>query len=87
MIGLVYGPRFWKQAGALPKAQQEKLARLIPLLATNPFDPKLHTKHLKQPLEGTYAFRITRDWRVTFHFVDYETVRLLEVKHRKDIYR
>ena len=87
MIGLVYGPRFWKQAGALPRAQQDKLAHLISLLATDPFDSRLHTKHLKQPLEGRYAFRITRDWRVTFHFVDYGTVCLLEVKHRKDIYR
>lgn len=87
MTELVYGPLFWKQAGKLPRAQQEKLARLIPLLASNPFDPRLHTKHLKQPLEGTYAFRITRDWRATFQFVDQITVRLLEVKHRKDIYR
>lgn len=87
MIVLQYGPRFWKQAGALPRAQQDKLARLLALLAANPFDPRLHTKHLKQPLEGRYAFRITRDWRVTFHFVNHETLRLLEVKHRRDIYR
>ena len=87
MIELQYGPRFLKQAGALQKTQQEKLARLISLLVTNPFDPRLHTKHLKPPLEGTYSFRITRDWRVTFHFVDEKTLRLLEVKHRKDIYR
>ena len=87
MIELRYGSRFWEQAGELPKAPQEKLARMVSLLGTNPFDSRLHTKHLKPPLEGTYAFRITRDWRVTFHFIDQQTVRLLEVKHRKDIYR
>ena len=87
MIELRYGSRFWKQAGTLPRAQQEKLARLISLLGINPFDSRLHTKYLKPPLEGMYAFRITRDWRVTFHFVDQETLRLIEVKHRKDIYR
>lgn len=87
MIELLYGPQFWKQAGNVPKAQQEKLSRLIPILIANPFDPRLHTKHLKQPLEGAYSIRITRDWRATFQFVDQITVRLLEVKHRKDIYR
>lgn len=87
MIKVLYGPRFWKQAGGLPRNQQDKLARLLPFLAANPFDSRLHTKHLKQPLEGRYTFRVTRDWRVTFHFVDHETVRLLEVKHRSDIYR
>lgn len=87
MIELLYGPRFWKQAGSLPKAQQEKLSRLIPLLIANPFDSRLHTGHLKAPLQGIYAFRITRDWRATFRFVNQTTVRLLEVKHRKDIYR
>ncbi len=87
MIELLYGPRFWKQAGDLPKAQQEKLAHLLVLVATDPFDARLHTKHLKPPLEGRYAFRVTRDWRATFHFVSTNAIRLLEVRHRKDIYR
>ena len=87
MIELRYGPRFWKQAGELPKAQQEKLAFLVRFLETDPFDPRLYTKPLKPPLEGSYVFRITRDWRDQFRFLDARTIQLMNVKHRKDIYR
>lgn len=87
MIEILYGSRFWKQARTLPKAQQEKLALLIPLLQNNPFDSLLHTKRLDPPLDGTLAFRITRDWRVQFRFIDGTSIQLMNVKHRKDIYR
>lgn len=38
-------------------------------------------------LAGLLAFRITRDWRVMFQFLDEATVQLLRVAHRSDIYR
>jgi len=87
MIHIIYSPNFIKQAARLEKRLQKKLASLLVITAKNPYDSQLHTKHLSEPLTGILSFRITRDWRVTFHFVDTTTIHLLEVKHRKDIYR
>jgi mRNA-degrading endonuclease RelE of RelBE toxin-antitoxin system len=87
MIKIIYAARFEKQAARLEKRLQRKLAGLFGLMQENPYDPRLHTTPLSEPFAGIFAFRITRDWRVIFHFVDQGTVRILEVKHRKDIYR
>lgn len=87
MIELVYHPDFVKGAKKLPKPQQRKLATLLEHLSTNPYDPRLHTKHLTVPLIGILSFRITRDWRVLFRFVDESTIHLIEVSHRREVYR
>jgi mRNA-degrading endonuclease RelE of RelBE toxin-antitoxin system len=87
MMKVLYGNRFWKQAALLPASEQLKLAYLLQLLAENPYDPSLHSKKLKPPLAGSISFRITRDWRVQFYFLDATTIMLTTVKHRKDIYR
>ena len=78
---------FVKAAKKLPIPQQEKLGVLLQNLQENPFSPLLHAKPLTGALAGFYSFRITRDWRVLFQFVDEETVKIIDVAHRKDIYR
>ena len=87
MIRIAYHKNFLKSAARLPKAQQEKLAKLIGVLQENPFHPLLHTKRLTRELTGFLSFRITRDWRVIFQFLDAEMVQLLRVRNRKDAYR
>jgi len=87
MIQVSYGGKFLKSARKLPKPQQEKLAKLLTLLQKNPFDETLHTKPLKAELSGLYSFRITRDWRVIFQFLSSDQIQLVEVGHRKEIYR
>ncbi len=67
--------------------QQNKLATLLLTLLSDPFHPSLHTKRLSQPLIGLLSFRITRDFRVTFRFIDKETIQLIDARHHKDIYR
>lgn len=84
---LVYDKQFLKYVRKLPAAQQRKLAQLLLVLEHNPYDARLHTKQLSTPLQGLYAFRIGRDYRVVFRFIDEETIFLTRVKHRKDIYR
>jgi addiction module RelE/StbE family toxin len=84
---LVYSKDFLKQAAKLPKEAQRKLDKLIGLLASDPFHPLLHSKPLSGELSMTYSFRITRDWRVIFYFEDKETIKLLKVGNRKDVYR
>lgn len=87
MLHIEYSREFEKQASKLEFRLQKKLAELLELLAENYYDSRLHTKSLSEPFIGILSFRITRDWRVTFHFVSPDIVCLLEVKHRKDIYR
>lgn len=87
MLVVVYPPSFLKSAKKLPELQQKKLAQLLEILQENPFHSKLHTKTLTGPLTGFYSFRITRDWRVIFQFLAPNKVKLIEVGHRKDIYK
>lgn len=87
MVRVIYGSYFLKSARRLDKKLKEKLANNIEILQRNPFSQTLHTKNLAGKLSGFFSFRITRDWRVIFQFSDPDTIRLVEVAHRKDIYR
>lgn len=86
-ITVIYGGRFLKNAQRLPHFQQKKLAQLLETLGTQPFDSRLHTKPLSGRLTGFYSCRITRDWRIIFQFVDAATIKLVDVAHRREIYR
>jgi mRNA-degrading endonuclease RelE of RelBE toxin-antitoxin system len=87
MLTVTYGEHFIKSAARLPRPKQVKLAGLLEILKINPFDSRLHTKHLSGKLSGLYSFRITRDWRVIFQFLSTQAVHLIDVANRKDIYR
>ncbi len=87
MLEVVYHPRFLKSVKLLPRERREKIPALIGLLRADPFGPHLHTKRLSEPLSGIFSFRISRDWRILFRFVDVRTIQLLRAQHRKDVYR
>lgn len=84
---IVYGKQFLHSAGLLPRHLQKKLDTLVSLLELDAFHPLLHTKPLAGELKGWFSFRITRDWRAIFYFMNERTIQLSEVAHRKDIYR
>lgn len=87
MIRVFESAHFAPDVRRLPRPIQIKLAHLLPFFKENPFDPRLHSKPLSEPLRGLFSFRITRDWRVIFKFLSPREILLLRVKHRKDIYR
>ncbi|MEK7627534.1 MAG: hypothetical protein AAB397_03040 [Patescibacteria group bacterium] len=87
MFQIIYGVNFLKSVEKLPKKTQIKLANLLCILRSKPFDNRLHTKNLSGQLLGLLSFRITRDWRVIFQFSGVETINLLRVANRKDIYK
>lgn len=87
IIELVYPKEFLKAVQKLPKAQQEKLATLLETLQVQPFAPILHTKPLSGELTGFFSFRITRNYRIIFQFLDPTTIKLIDAAHRKEIYR
>jgi len=80
-------PRFVKESDKLPKRIRTKLAFLLEVLAQNPFNDLLHTKKLAGDAAGFLSFRVTRDWRVIFYFQGKDTIEVLKVAHRKDVYK
>ena len=84
---IVYSKNFLKSSKSLPKSIKIKLANLLEIFQNNPFHPKTHTKPLVGRLKGFYSFRITREWRVIFIFLNSQTIFLVDVVHRKDIYK
>lgn len=77
---------FKKSFNKLPNGIQEEVVDLINILAIDYRDSRLHTKKLHgNRIE--YSFRIRRDYRCVFCFEYGDTVLLLDVAHRKDIYK
>lgn len=86
-MGILYDEVFLKSVKGLPKPAKRKLSTLLIYLQEDPFHPYLHTKRLSGNLYHIFSFRITREWRVLFTFASKDTIHLLDVGHRKDIYR
>jgi len=87
MIHLVFGKEFLESAKGLERKLQLRLRGKLNQLQKNPFSASLHTKPLTGPLKGFYSFRLGKDYRVVFRFVSSNTIHLLKVGHRRDIYR
>ncbi|MDE1975236.1 MAG: type II toxin-antitoxin system RelE/ParE family toxin [Patescibacteria group bacterium] len=84
---VIFSREFVKQFSKLPSNIKKKLDALLAELERNPFDSRLHVKHLKGELQSELSFRVTRDWRVIFRFERNVLIYVLRVKNRKDIYR
>jgi len=87
MHELIFGGQFLKSAEKLDKRIKPKLKSSLDVLAENPFHLKLQTKSLSGKLSGHYSFRLGKDYRVIFKITSDNTVFLLKVGNRKDIYR
>jgi len=77
---------FQKDRKALPHDAQQILRKQEGLFLSNPFDPRLHAKKLKE-LSGIYSFRVTRRYRVLFYLENKDTAVFFAVGHRKEIYK
>jgi len=86
MTNVSYTNTFVKHFRGLPKSVQLRADELVSLLCVDFRDSRLHTKKLVLD-EDLYSFRIGRDYRVLFVFETGDTIKLLDVKHRKDIYK
>ena len=72
---------------SLPSDIQERTEEQIVLLKSDPRDPRLHIKKLRKPLDGTYSFRITRNYRALFYFDTENNIIIFDADNRKDVYR
>lgn len=85
-MNILYADEFRKQFKRLPTDIQNFYHRQESIFKINWRDPRLHLKKLKDH-PFPFSFRITRNYRVIFTFVDQKTVLFATIGHRKDIYR
>lgn len=83
---VIYDQKFLKELEKTPSEVQNKADTLFEPLKDEPFHPLLHTKKLKGPLYGLYSFRVL-EYRVIFEIEKPDTIRLLAIRHRKDVYK
>lgn len=86
MTNVSYTNTFVKNFRVLPKSIRVKTDELVGLLSIDFRDSRLHTKKLVLD-EDIYSFRIGRDYRVLFVFESGDTIKLIDIQHRKDIYK
>ncbi|HEC30592.1 MAG TPA: hypothetical protein ENI66_01085 [Candidatus Yonathbacteria bacterium] len=70
----------------LPISAKKKTDSLVGLLGIDYRDSRLHTKKLHGD-NDLYSFRVGRDYRVIFYFLSGNRIYLLDIQHRKDIYK
>ena len=86
MSEVVFSRDFVNHFKKLPLHIRSKTDSLIDILSVDYRDSRLRTKKLHGE-NNLYSFRISHDYRVIFQFIDSQKIYLLDVKHRKDIYR
>ncbi|KPJ56278.1 hypothetical protein AMJ49_05285 [Parcubacteria bacterium DG_74_2] len=71
----------------LPLKIKKKAERKEKLFQNNPFHPLLHTEKLEPKSKEVWSFRIDREYRVLFRFINSDKILLLTVGHHNWIYR
>ncbi len=86
MFKIVFSKDFLKHFNKLSFKNRVVTDELIGFLAIDYRDSRLHVKKL-HGANNFYSFRVGRDYRTTFQFIDGGTIYILDIQHRKDIYR
>lgn len=74
-----------KRFSKFPKDLQIRIVQKLEFFLSQS-DPLMYAEILTNPQIGTYRFRIG-DYRVVFDLEDSETIMIVDVDHRKNIYR
>lgn len=78
--------QFRKSYESLDKSIQKKTKKQFQLFLQNLFHPSLNTEKLQPKNKNIWSFRIDRNFRVIFTFLDQETILLLDIGPH-DIYK
>ncbi len=71
----------------LPKPIQRKAERKEKIFRQNPFHPSLHTEKLEPKSKQVWSFRIDREYRILFRFINHNKILFLTCGHHNWIYR
>ena len=83
---ILFSQEFKKNFRKLPIQIQNLYHKQEEIFESNWKDSCLHTKKLRGD-KITFSFRITRQYRVLFIFVQNRVALFVTIDHRKDIYR
>ena len=83
---IIYAEEFFRHFHRLPKNIQRLFRTQESRFKENWRDPRLHIKKLNDH-PFPFSFRITRQYRVLFSFVDTDTVLFGAIGNRRDVYR
>lgn len=79
--------KFKEEYNELPKNIREKAKKQEKLFKNNPFYPSLHTEKLTPKSKEVWSFRIDKNYRIVFRFLDKDKVLFLNVGPHDWIYR
>ncbi len=87
MYTLLLRDSFVASAKRLNIKTKVRLNTKLHAFASNPFYSTLHTKPLHGKLDGLHSFRIGRDYRVVFQFLQNKTIALVDIARRDKVYQ
>jgi len=70
----------------LSKIIQMKAAKKTDLFKKNPFHPSLRVEKLRPKKFNVWSFRVDRDYRIIFKFVERDLVEFIFIGHHNEIY-
>lgn len=83
---ILYADEFKKRFKKLPLGVQRAYRRQENIFLKSWRDPRLHVKKLTEH-SFPFSFRITRNYRVLFVFINNEVAFFATIGHRKDVYK
>ena len=86
MMRVIFTTKSIRSLKKLPKGVQVKTDVMADILVVDYRDSRLKTKKLRTE-ESLYSFRIGRDYRAVFVFENSGVIKILDIRHRKDIYK
>lgn len=87
MINITVTEEFKRRYKNLPIEIQKKAEKQEELFRANPFHPSLHTEKLEPKEKQIWSFRVDKKYRITFRFIDSNSVLFLTVGPHDWIYK
>lgn len=83
---IIESGRFRKSLRGLPKPARKKVQKQFRLFLKNLFHSSLHTEKLEPKHKNIWSFRIDKNLRVIFTFIETQTILMLDIGPH-DIYK
>ena len=87
MMEIIVTKEFESRYADLPTVIQKRAEKQEQLFRRNPFYPSLNTEKLEPKSKNVWSFRVDRNYRIIFRFIDGRTVLFLTIGRHDWIYR
>ena len=87
MIEILVTEEFIKRYNELPISIQKKAEKKEKIFRQNPFHPSLHTEKLEPKNRQVWSFRIDKEYRILFKFINGNKILFMTCGHHNWIYQ